>query len=65
MVAKQDKLSRVAESVARSMLRAQDPELLSYSSIARRAGLSRGWIYKYLGADRSALLEHVVTHFAR
>lgn len=62
---KQRKLSRVADAVARALLRAARPEAIPYSAIARGAGVSRGWIYKYLGTDRRALLDFVASHFAR
>jgi AcrR family transcriptional regulator len=38
---------------------------VSVSAVARRAGVSRPWIYKYFGPDPDALVAHATTLYAR
>lgn len=53
---KQERFERVCEAVLATLLRG-GPDALSVSRLARRAGVSRAWIYKYVGADDEALLQ--------
>ena len=61
---KASRFHRVAWAVAVSLLR-RGPESLRIAEVARRAGVSRAWIYKYLGLDRDALLAFTVGLYAR
>lgn len=59
---KEERFRRVCEAVLATLLRG-GPDALAVSTLARKAGVSRAWIYKYVGADQDALLEaaaHVV-----
>jgi AcrR family transcriptional regulator len=42
---------------------------VTHSKVARKAGVSRAWIYEYIGSEKSALIEHAAevfaSHFAR
>ena len=55
---KEARFHAVSEAVVRSLLRG-GPDDLRYATIARNAGVSRAWLYKYFGKDTSELL-----HFA-
>ncbi|MEQ1565101.1 MAG: hypothetical protein ABMA64_05645 [Myxococcota bacterium] len=61
---KESRFHRVAWSVAVSLLRG-GPESLRVAEVARRARVSRPWIYKYLGKDRTSLLTFTVGLYAR
>lgn len=52
----------MAEAVIALLLRG-GPETLRYSAVARKAGVSRPWIYKQFGKDPAALLDFVVKLF--
>lgn len=42
---------------------------VTHSKVSRRAGVSRAWIYEYIGKEKSALIEYaaevLASHFAR
>lgn len=52
----------VADAVVRQLL-VRGPNELRYSEVARSAGVSRAWLYKYFGADHAALVDYVVRLF--
>jgi AcrR family transcriptional regulator len=47
-----------------TILRHRRPDDLSVSRVARRAGVSRAWVYKHFGADTNALLDFAVRELA-
>jgi len=59
---KEERFQRVAWSVAVSMMR-RGPETLQIAEVARRAGVSRAWIYKYVAPDKDALIAYAVGVF--
>jgi AcrR family transcriptional regulator len=58
------KAMRVAESTLSIMARTGVGGL-TIARLAKSAGVSRSWIYKYIGKDREALLVYAVGHFGR
>jgi AcrR family transcriptional regulator len=62
--AKASRFHRVAWSVAVSLLRG-GPDQLRIAEVARRADVSRAWVYKYLGRDKESLLAFTVNLYAR
>lgn len=58
---KATRFHRVAWAVAHVLLRGGP---LRIADVARRAGVSRPWIYKYLGADPDALVAFAVRTYA-
>jgi len=52
---KEARFERVAEAVVGQLLRGP-PSDLQYAAIARRAGVSRPWLYKYFGPDKEGLV---------
>jgi len=52
---KEARFGRVAEAVVGQLLRA-GPSDLQYAAVARRAGVSRPWLYKYFGPDKESLV---------
>lgn len=59
---KEARYQRVAEAIIGLLLRG-GPDSLRYATIARRAEVSRAWLYKYFGKDRDALLAFAVKLF--
>lgn len=59
---KEQRYHRVARAVVEILLHRR-PEDISVSAVARRAGVSRSWIYKYFGKDINALLAYTVQEF--
>lgn len=60
---KEARFRRVAEAVA-ALVAQGGTARVTPSAVARRAGVSRPWLYKYLGADREALLTHATSLYA-
>lgn len=54
---KEQRFRAVAEAVA-AIVSAGGARRVTVSAVARRAGVSRPWIYKYLGDDPAILLTH-------
>lgn len=52
---KEVRFGRVAEAVVGQLLRGT-PSDLRYAAVARRAGVSRPWLYKYFGPDKEGLV---------
>lgn len=52
-----------AVSAAAEIVYQRGAASLSVSAVARRAGLSRAWVYKYIGAEPEALLALTARHF--
>lgn len=52
---KEARMHRIAWAVAHTLLRS-GPDQVRIADVARRAGVSRPWIYKYVGGDRAALV---------
>lgn len=61
---KQQKLDRVAKSVLSIVVRFGF-ENLSPSRLARAAGVSRPWVYKYIGGSKEALSEFAIEYFGK
>jgi hypothetical protein len=61
---KEHRFHRVAWAVAVTVLRS-GPEAIRVADVARRAGVSRAWVYKYMGADRAALMSFAVRLFGQ
>lgn len=62
-MSKEERRARVAEAVAK-IVSLHGVEALNFSRTARTAKVSRAWLYKYLGANRSDLVHLAVDHFA-
>ena len=60
--AKEAKFHRVAWAVATALLRKGEAGL-RVSDVARRAGVSRAWIYKYFGRDTDDILRYALQLF--
>lgn len=56
---KEERFHKVAAVVASLVLRS-GKDGLRVSTVARRSGVSRAWIYKYFGSDPSALLDFAI-----
>ena len=56
------KLEAVAECIARLLIQ-HGPERVTHARVARAGGVSRAWLYKYLGAAREDLLRFTAVHF--
>lgn len=61
---KQEKMEFVAEHVLKLIL-ARGLNGLSYAQIAKSAGVSRAWIYKYVGQSKDELVGFAVAHFGK
>ncbi len=61
---KEARFHRVAWSVAVALLR-HGEEGVQVADVARRAGVSRAWIYKFFGPDRLAILHFSLRLFGR
>jgi AcrR family transcriptional regulator len=61
---KAERFARVAQAVVTVLLRT-GPTGLTYARVARRAGVSRAWLYKYFDKDRDALIEHAIASFGQ
>jgi AcrR family transcriptional regulator len=62
MNSKEQKHAKVLTAVAKIMS-SQGIKAVNPSRISRATGVSRGWIYKYLGSDMNFLIEQTVRHF--
>ena len=60
---KEQRFRDVAEAVA-ALVSQGGPAKVTVSAVARRAGVSRPWIYKYFGQEPSALLTHAAKVYA-
>lgn len=60
---KERRFDDVAEAVA-ALIAQGGPARVTVSAVARRAGVSRPWIYKYFGQDPAALVAHAVRRYA-
>lgn len=54
---KSEKQIKVSEAVLEIIAR-EGLNGLSHSKVSRRSGVSRAWIYEYLGADKQGLIAH-------
>ena len=61
---KELKMVRVAEHTL-TLIHQHGLEGLTHSRLARAAGVSRPWIYAYVGKDKSALIALAINHFGR
>lgn len=61
---KQEKLARVAKSIMGIVVRF-GMDSLTPSRLARAAGVSRPWVYKYIGGSKEALSNFAVDHFGQ
>ena len=59
---KEGKLKRVAESML-NLIFMHGTDAVTPTRLARSAGVSRSWIYKYLGGSQASLLDFSVAHF--
>lgn len=57
------KFERVAQAIA-ALLSSHGVRGITISAVARKAGVSRPWVYKYVGRDSAAVLAFAVQHFA-
>ncbi len=48
-----------------ALLQTAAPSKITHSLVAKKAGVSRAWLYKYIGADRDALIEMAVRHLGK
>src|SRR5262245_7576299 len=60
---KEERFRAVAEAVA-AIVSAAGVRKVTVSSVARRAHVSRAWIYKYVGDDPAILLSHAARLYA-
>jgi len=58
------KMVRVAESTLK-IIHQHGMDGLTHSRLARAAGVSRPWLYAYIGKDKQALIELAVSHFGK
>jgi len=56
-LSKEERFERVTQAVVTSLL-SDGLGGLRHATLARRSGVSRQWIYKYLGRDHEDILEH-------
>jgi AcrR family transcriptional regulator len=56
------KMAKAAEACLR-LIAAQGLGAVSFARVAREAGLTRPWLYKYVGRSKKSLMEHAVDHF--
>jgi AcrR family transcriptional regulator len=47
------------------LLATQPLAKITHANVARRAGVSRAWLYKYLGADKDDLIRFAIEHLGR
>lgn len=59
---KEERYHRVADALVVTLLR-EGPLALRVATVARRADVSRAWIYKHFGSDTDALLAYAVGLF--
>ncbi len=50
---------------ALSILEQKGPQGLTFSAVSRKAGISRPWIYKYIGNKQSDILDFVITEIGK
>lgn len=50
---------------ALSILEQKGPQGLTFSAVSRKAGVSRPWIYKYIGNKQSDILDFVITEVGK
>lgn len=62
VVDKLGKMERVAEHTLRLVLR-HGLDAITHAKVARAAGVSRPWLYKYIGRERSDLVASAADHF--
>ena len=60
---KEQRFDDVAEAVA-ALIAQGGPSRVTVSAVARRAGVSRPWIYKYFGQDPAAMVNHAARLYA-
>jgi len=61
---KTDKMERVASATLQLILE-QGLSELTFSKLSRKAGVSRPWLYEYIGATKESLVEYAVDHFGK
>jgi AcrR family transcriptional regulator len=61
---KQEKMEYVAEHVLKIIL-ARGLNGLSYAQVAKSSGVSRAWLYKYVGESKEQLIGFAVVHFGK
>lgn len=50
---------------ALAILEQKGPQGLTFSAVSRKAGVSRPWIYKYIGNKQSDILDFVITEIGK
>jgi hypothetical protein len=58
---KSEKAEKVIQAIA-AIIHADGTEGVTPTAIETKSGVSRGWIYKYLGGGRNDLIEFATTH---
>lgn len=61
---KAEKFSRVGSSILKIMAQG-GARSVNHSQVARLSGVSRGWIYKYVGASAETLITFATDHFGK
>lgn len=61
MRSKPEKAEKVVQAIA-AIIYAQGADAVTPTAIEEKSGVSRGWIYKYLGGGRNDLIEFATTH---
>ena len=56
------KMEQVAEQPARLVLQ-YGMDVITHARVARASGVSRPWLYKYIGGERQDLITFMATHF--
>ncbi len=64
MTPKEEKYLKFAEATLKLIFHSGE-EALSHSQVARAAGVSRAWVYKYIGRDRTDIIEFAVDYFGK
>ncbi|MGE0616121.1 MAG: TetR/AcrR family transcriptional regulator [Bacteriovoracia bacterium] len=61
---KSEKMIHVAQCTL-SIIQVHGTEGVNHSRLARSAGVSRAWLYKYFGSSREALIEFAIDYFGK
>lgn len=61
---KQERSDRVGRALAEIVAK-HGVTRINISALAKRAGVSRAWIYKYIGRDQSSMFQHFIEEFGR
>jgi AcrR family transcriptional regulator len=61
---KQEKYHAFAEATLKLIFH-RGEEAVSHTQVARAAGVSRAWVYKYVGREKSEIVEFAIDYFGK